>query len=218
VFLLLPTLALVHRKKSSKTVDEYKAHFEQISGLSKENLVLLSNNAELDLSYGRGDLDLQPTDAFERMLQRLVNLTPIAPAPPTEVILAKFCTNCGKAYGSEMNYCLDDGTFLTATSTAFEHDAETVVKKSKTKKDRTRANSREFMRQNFPELADRVRTSRRYESRERPNYLDDWWIISGLTIWRAERTLLPHWRWIIPTLTLKSSRFRSTTFSPTLTR
>jgi len=175
VFLLLPTLALVHRKKSATTIDGYLAHFAQISGLPSENLVLLSSNLDLDLSYRTGDLE--PTGAFERLLRLLIEITPVGVAPGTEVILSKLCSRCGKGYQADMNSCLDDGTFLSAVSNAFESDARTVVLRPNKKSDRTRANSREFMRQNFPELTQyRVRTSRRYESSERPNYLDDWWV------------------------------------------
>jgi hypothetical protein len=74
VFLLLPTLALVHQKKSKMDLVGYYEYFSQTSGLPSENLVLLSGNMRLDLSYNLGDL--LPTGNFERMLGLLDKRTP----------------------------------------------------------------------------------------------------------------------------------------------
>jgi hypothetical protein len=74
VFLLLPTLALVHRKKSKMDLAGYYDYFSQTSGLPRENLVLLSGNMSLDLSYKMGEL--LPTGNFERMLGLLDKRTP----------------------------------------------------------------------------------------------------------------------------------------------
>lgn len=39
-----------------------------------------------------------------------------------------------------------------------------------------KANSKTFIKNNFPELGSyKVRTSRMYENKEKPGYLDDWW-------------------------------------------
>lgn len=74
VFLLLPTLAFVHRKKSKMDLEGYYDYFSQTSGLPRENLILLSGNMSLDLSYKMGDL--LPTGNFERMLRLLDDRTP----------------------------------------------------------------------------------------------------------------------------------------------
>lgn len=74
VFLLLPTLALVHRKKSKMDLEGYYDYFSQTSSLPRENLILLSGNMSLDLSYKMGDL--LPTGNFERMLGLLDKRTP----------------------------------------------------------------------------------------------------------------------------------------------
>ena len=69
VFLFLPTLALVHRKKYTTDLDGYYNYFATTSGLPKENLILLSKNKRLDLSYQTNDLS--PTNDFEKLLTRL---------------------------------------------------------------------------------------------------------------------------------------------------
>lgn len=71
VFLFLPTLALVHRKKYTTDLDGYYKYFATTSGLPKDNLVLLSQNKRLDLSYMTNDLS--PTDDFEKLLTKLTN-------------------------------------------------------------------------------------------------------------------------------------------------
>lgn len=69
IFLFLPTLALVHRKKYLTELPEYYTYFASTSGLPAENLILLSNNMRLDLSYKTTDLD--PTDNFEKLMSIL---------------------------------------------------------------------------------------------------------------------------------------------------
>jgi hypothetical protein len=71
VFLFLPTLALVHRKKYITDLNGYYDYFEKTSGLPGENLILLSSNKRLDLSYKTDDLS--PTDNFEKLLSKLLN-------------------------------------------------------------------------------------------------------------------------------------------------
>lgn len=78
IFLLLPTLALVHRKKYETTLPDYYEYFGVTSGLPAENLILLSSNLNLDLSKRLGDL--MPTGNFERMLKLLDERTP----PPSQ--------------------------------------------------------------------------------------------------------------------------------------
>ena len=69
VFLFLPTLALVHRKKYLTELPEYYTYFASTSGLPPDNLILLSNNKRLDLSYKTSDLE--PTDNFEKLMTQL---------------------------------------------------------------------------------------------------------------------------------------------------
>lgn len=69
VFLFLPTLALVHKKKYTTDFDGYYKYFATTSGLPKENLILLSKNKSLDLSYKT--TDLSPTTDFENLLTKL---------------------------------------------------------------------------------------------------------------------------------------------------
>lgn len=69
VYLFLPTLALVHRKKYKTELEGYYNYFATTSGLPKENLILLSSNKRLDLSHVHGNLD--PTNNFERMLNKI---------------------------------------------------------------------------------------------------------------------------------------------------
>jgi hypothetical protein len=71
IFLLLPTLALAHKAHYKTTIPEYYSHFENTSGLPRENFILLSENMRLDLSYRT--TDLEPTSNFERMLLSLAS-------------------------------------------------------------------------------------------------------------------------------------------------
>ena len=71
VFVLLPSLALVHRKRSKRTLKDYKNDFAKNSGLPKSNLILLSNNLRLDLSPVRKGKNYEPTRNFERLVQSL---------------------------------------------------------------------------------------------------------------------------------------------------
>jgi hypothetical protein len=75
VFLLLPTFALVHRKKYTTELTGYYDYFEHNSGLPKENFILLSENLHLNLSKpnpnGEG---LMPTSNFENLLTKLLKI------------------------------------------------------------------------------------------------------------------------------------------------
>jgi hypothetical protein len=73
VFLFLPTLALVHRKKYRTELDGYYEYFASTSQLPQENLILLSANKRLDLSNATSKLE--PTDNFEKMMIKLSNRT-----------------------------------------------------------------------------------------------------------------------------------------------
>ena len=58
IFLLLPTFASVHRKNSHRTMEDYLSDFETNFTLSKENILIMSNNLSLHLSTER----LNPND------------------------------------------------------------------------------------------------------------------------------------------------------------
>lgn len=71
IFVLLPSLALVHRKRSKRILDDYEKDFARNSGLPKSNLILLSNNLLLDLSPIKEGKKYEPTGHFERLIQSL---------------------------------------------------------------------------------------------------------------------------------------------------
>jgi len=77
VFILLPSLILVHRKRSSHNAQYYEKTFLRNSGLSKHSFILLSRNLLLDLSSNPTRNEYRPTDRFERFVDRLVALTKI---------------------------------------------------------------------------------------------------------------------------------------------
>ena len=72
IFLFLPTLALVHRKKYNTTLEEYRNYFSQTSGFPEENLILLLENKSLDLSLAIEGKELSPTRDFEKLLDKLL--------------------------------------------------------------------------------------------------------------------------------------------------
>ncbi|HLC86758.1 MAG TPA: hypothetical protein VJH65_00575 [Candidatus Nanoarchaeia archaeon] len=70
VYLLLPTLALVHRKKNERNISDYKKDFSKNSGLNKQNLILLSQNLNLNLSSKNIPNDhFNPTNEFENFIK-----------------------------------------------------------------------------------------------------------------------------------------------------
>jgi len=71
VFVLLPSLKLVHRKKSTQQIKDYETQFRKNSGLSHESLILLSNNPLLDLSSNSSRKEYQPTNNFEKVIALL---------------------------------------------------------------------------------------------------------------------------------------------------
>jgi len=75
VFILLPSLALVHRIRSKQKVEDYEATFLGNSGLADNSLILLSNNLILDLSNNRDKKQYNPTNRFEDLISKLVKLT-----------------------------------------------------------------------------------------------------------------------------------------------
>ena len=72
IFLFLPTLALVHRKKYNTSLEECRTYFSKTSGFPEENLILLSENKSLDLSLVIKGKELLPTRDFEKLLDKLL--------------------------------------------------------------------------------------------------------------------------------------------------
>lgn len=68
IYFMLPTLSGVHRKKSTAKLKDYYNYFSTTSGLPKSSLILLSKNQRLNLS--KGDNEFNPSDAFEKLLNR----------------------------------------------------------------------------------------------------------------------------------------------------
>ena len=75
VFVLLPSMKLVHRKKSNLTVKDYCKQFAKNSGLPISNLILLSNNASLDMSEKPSRSEYQVTDNFEYFIEKLTKIS-----------------------------------------------------------------------------------------------------------------------------------------------
>lgn len=71
VFVFLPTLVLVHRKRSSLQIKDYDKEFAKNSGLPKSNLILLSNNLLLDLGSEPSGEEYKPTRRFEEFIASL---------------------------------------------------------------------------------------------------------------------------------------------------
>lgn len=74
IFMLVVSLSNVHRKKNNEGLDYYKKTFKNNSGLEISNLVLLSNNLELDLSIEGDYSKYNPSSDFEYMLRYLNKL------------------------------------------------------------------------------------------------------------------------------------------------
>lgn len=68
VFVFLPSLILVHRKKSKRQVEDYEKDFIKNSGLSRDNLILLSNNPSLNLSSNPSRKEYNPTNRLENFI------------------------------------------------------------------------------------------------------------------------------------------------------
>ena len=71
VFVLLPSLVLVHRKKSAGTIRDYEATFRRNTELSEHSLILLSSNLLLDLSSDHAQSAYRPTNRLERFIRTL---------------------------------------------------------------------------------------------------------------------------------------------------
>lgn len=71
IYLLLPSLNEVHRKRSKQQVADYRHHFCGISGIPESNFILLSNNLKLNLSRSPLKESLIPTDQLEHLFWSL---------------------------------------------------------------------------------------------------------------------------------------------------
>lgn len=70
IFLLLSTLSGVHRKNSNRKLSDYENDFIRNSGLSKDNLILLSKNLSLNLGLECKRKNYQPTNSFEEFIDK----------------------------------------------------------------------------------------------------------------------------------------------------
>lgn len=75
VFFLIPTLALVHRKRYKTELEGYYDNFAKNTKLPNENLILLSSHLTLNLSGADIPQSLQPTKDFEKMVDKIVNIS-----------------------------------------------------------------------------------------------------------------------------------------------
>lgn len=71
IFVFLPTFAHVDRKKYNDTVENYRKTFANNSTLNKENLIVLSRNASLNLSATNERKTYLPTEDFERFIKNI---------------------------------------------------------------------------------------------------------------------------------------------------
>lgn len=71
VFVLLPTFIHVSRKNNDETVEDFRKAFAYNSGLSKDNLILLSKNKSLNLADIKNDDKIDATDDFERFIEKI---------------------------------------------------------------------------------------------------------------------------------------------------
>jgi len=75
VFFFIPTLGAVHNKNYKSKLPDYYKYFNEVSGLPKQNLVLLSSELTLGLNNKEVDLKkLSPINNFEKMLSKIQTL------------------------------------------------------------------------------------------------------------------------------------------------
>ena len=74
VFILLPSLKLVHRKRSTLVLRDYEAFFESKTNIPINSLILLSTNLSLDLSDNPNKAEYEITNRFETMVSNLTKL------------------------------------------------------------------------------------------------------------------------------------------------
>jgi hypothetical protein len=75
IFLLIPSLKEAHKKTSKESFKKHINRTSKSTRLSKENIIVLSENLELELEEKEVDPDeLFPTNRFEKMIKKLERL------------------------------------------------------------------------------------------------------------------------------------------------
>jgi hypothetical protein len=75
IFLLIPSLKEAHKKTSNESFENHRYWTSKSTGLSEENIIVLSRNLELELEEKEVDPnELSPTDYFENMIKKLKRL------------------------------------------------------------------------------------------------------------------------------------------------
>jgi hypothetical protein len=73
VYMLLPTLESAHQKNYKTSYEGYKNNFKKNTGLPKNNLLVLSNDLNLNLGNKKSDIQKNKmTDEFEKMLDKII--------------------------------------------------------------------------------------------------------------------------------------------------
>jgi hypothetical protein len=75
IFLLIPSLREAHKKIHNESFEDHINWASKVTGLSKENIIVLSRNLELELEEKEVDPnELSPTYYFEKMIKKLERL------------------------------------------------------------------------------------------------------------------------------------------------
>jgi hypothetical protein len=75
IFLLIPSLKEAHKKTSNESFEKHIDRTSESTGLSEENIIVLSKNLELELEEKEVDQnELSPTTDFENMIKKLEKL------------------------------------------------------------------------------------------------------------------------------------------------
>jgi len=75
IFLLVPSLREAHKKIHNESFEDHINWTSKTTGLSKENIIVLSKNLELELEEKEVDQnELSPTNYFENMIKKLERL------------------------------------------------------------------------------------------------------------------------------------------------
>jgi hypothetical protein len=74
IFLLIPSLKEAHKKTSDESFDDHINWTSEKTRLSDENIIVLSENLELELEEKVDPNKLSPTTRFEKMIKKLERL------------------------------------------------------------------------------------------------------------------------------------------------
>lgn len=74
IFFILPTFREAHRKKYNKKLEDYRNFFKKNIGLENKNIIVFSNNLNLDLDNVKSKDDFEPTNEFENFIRYLSSL------------------------------------------------------------------------------------------------------------------------------------------------